>query len=88
MRFVQGAPSALFDAITDSASGKDIWIVGGGDLAGQFAEAGLLDDIWVQFAPVTLASGQPLFRHALQLDLIDVVRNRDFAGTHCRVRKT
>lgn len=86
--FVQGAPGEVFNAIADSASGKDIWIVGGGDLAGQFAEAGLLDDIWVQFAPVTLASGQPLFRRDLQLDLIDVVRNRDFACTHYRVRKT
>lgn len=88
VRFVQGAPADLFDDIAASAAGKDIWVMGGGDLAGQFADAGLLDEVWVQFAPVMLGSGQPLFTRTVQLDLIDVVRNRDFACTHYRVRTT
>ena len=37
-----------------------LWIVGGGDLAGQFADAGLLDEIIVQVGSVTLGSGKPL----------------------------
>lgn len=85
-RFVQGPPAEAIDEIVASADGKDIWVVGGGDLAAQFAEAGLLDEIWVQFAPVMLGSGQPLFTRTAQLDLIDVVRNRDFACTHYRFR--
>ncbi|MCI1746876.1 MAG: dihydrofolate reductase family protein [Acidipropionibacterium sp.] len=87
VRFVQGAPAEIIDDIAASAGGKDIWVMGGGDLAGQFAEAGLLDEIWVQFAPVMLGSGQPLFTRAAQLDLIDVARNRDFACTHYRFRR-
>lgn len=87
VRFVQGNPAESFEAINRSAEDKDVWVMGGGDLAGQFASAGLLDEVWVQFAPVTLGSGHPLFTHPLQLDLVDVVRNRDFVCTHYRVRE-
>ena len=37
---------------------KNVWIVGGGDLAGQFADVGLLDEVIVYIAPVTLGRGQ------------------------------
>ena len=36
-------------------------MVGGGDLVGQFDDAGLLDELIVQVAPVTLGAGTPLF---------------------------
>lgn len=68
-----------------AADGQDTWIMGGGDLAGQFAEAGLLDELWVQFAPVTLGEGRPLLPRALRLELIDSARNRDFLCAHYRV---
>lgn len=87
VRFVAGHPTGAIDQILASAGGKDVWVVGGGDLAGQFAEAGLLDELWVQFAPVTLGAGRPLFTRALQLDLIEVARNRDFVCTRYRVRR-
>ena len=88
VRLVQGSVAeAHTDAVT-SAQGKDIWVVGGGDLAGQFADAGLLDEVWVQFAPVTLGSGKPLLPRNLQLEIIDHARNRDFICTRYRVLKT
>nr|MBP7661734.1 dihydrofolate reductase family protein [Burkholderiaceae bacterium] len=37
-----------------------IWLVGGGELVGQFHDAGLLDEIIVQVASVTLGAGRPL----------------------------
>ena len=43
------------------AGSKNIWIVGGGDLAGQFLDANLLDEVIVQIGSVTLGSGKPLF---------------------------
>ena len=43
-----------------AALGKNLWIVGGGDLAGQFYDAGLLDELIVQIGSVTLGSGKPL----------------------------
>jgi dihydrofolate reductase len=44
-----------------AARDKNIWIVGGGDLAGQFYDAGLLDEIIVQIGSATLGKGKPLF---------------------------
>jgi dihydrofolate reductase len=44
-----------------AAEGKNIWIVGGGDLAGQFHDAGLLDELIIQIGSVTLGSGKQLF---------------------------
>ncbi|AZN29799.1 dihydrofolate reductase [Flaviflexus salsibiostraticola] len=85
VRFVQGSPSEHIDLINASAEGKDVWVMGGGDLASQFARDGLLDELWIQIAPVTLGSGQPLFTRALQLDLLEVARTRDFVCTRYRV---
>ena len=43
-----------------AAQGKNIWLVGGGDLVGQFYDAGLLDEVIVQVGSVTLGAGKPL----------------------------
>jgi dihydrofolate reductase len=48
-----------------AAGDKNIWIVGGGDLAGQFHDAGLLDEVIVQVGSVTLGRGKPLFPRRL-----------------------
>jgi dihydrofolate reductase len=44
-----------------AAGAKNIWIVGGGDLAGQFYDAGLLDELLIQVGSVTLGTGKQLF---------------------------
>lgn len=85
IRFAQGDVSAVHAAAVSAAQGKDILIVGGGDLAGQFADANLLDELWVQVAPVTLGSGKPLLPRGLQLELIESVRNRDFVCARYKV---
>lgn len=61
-----------------AAGDRHVWVVGGGDLAGQLADAGLLDEVWVQFAPVTIGAGRPLLPRHVELALQDVARNRDF----------
>ena len=43
-----------------AAGGKNVWIVGGGELAGQFYDHGLLDELFVQVGSVTLGAGKPL----------------------------
>jgi dihydrofolate reductase len=79
IRFVQGSVSALHPAMVAAAGDRNVWVVGGGDLAGQFADAGLLDEVWVQYAPVALGSGAPLLPRRLELRLEEVARNADFA---------
>lgn len=66
-------------AMVAAAGGKNVWIVGGGDLAGQFADAGLLDEVIVYVAPVTLGAGAPLLPRRQELRLEEVHRNGDFA---------
>lgn len=85
VRLTQAPIDEVHAAMTAAAGEKDLWVVGGGDLAGQFADAGLLDEIWVQFAPVTLGAGAPLLPRMLDLDLVDVARNRDFLCGRYRV---
>ena len=43
----------------------DIWIVGGGNVASQFADHGLLDRVEVTIVPVVLGEGKPLFDRRL-----------------------
>lgn len=61
-----------------NAGGKDVWLVGGGDLVGQFADRGLLDEVWVQYAPMALGAGTPILPRRLELRLLAFARNRDF----------
>jgi len=41
--------------------------------------------VWVQYAPVTLGSGAPLLPRALDLELLEVARNRNFMCGRYRV---
>jgi dihydrofolate reductase len=77
---VQGDVAPVHAAMTEAAGGKNVWIVGGGDLVGQFADAGLLDEVLVTIAPVTLGSGAPLLPRRVELRLEDLGRNGDFAA--------
>lgn len=61
IRFLSGAVGDHIDAIRAAAGDGHIWVVGGGDLAGQFLDAGLLEEIAISVAPVALTGGAPLF---------------------------
>ncbi|TAJ46251.1 MAG: dihydrofolate reductase [Herbiconiux sp.] len=69
IRFVQGSVADLHPQWVEAAAGKNVWIVGGGDLAAQVADAGLLDEIILTTMPVALGAGTPLLpsAHASQL---------------------
>ncbi len=73
-------------AMVTAAGERDVWLVGGGDLVGQFHDHGLLDDVLVSFAPVTLGAGMPLLPRHVELALRDVGRNGDLACATYAVR--
>lgn len=60
VRFVAGSVSEHLPAIRAAAGDGDIWVVGGGDLAGQFLDAGVLDEIALSVAPAALSGGAPV----------------------------
>lgn len=66
IRIVRGRPDDFYRDMQVVAKGKDIWVVGGGDLAGQFYDCNLLDQLVVQIAPVTLGSGAPLLPRVMK----------------------
>ncbi|WP_040794388.1 dihydrofolate reductase family protein [Nocardia higoensis] len=68
LRFVSGDVAAVHREMAEVAGEGHIWVVGGGDLAGQFADAGLLDEVIVSIAPVTLGSGAPLLPRRILSD--------------------
>ncbi|APW43261.1 dihydrofolate reductase family protein [Rhodoferax saidenbachensis] len=61
IRFVQGDVHQVHAEMRAAAGGKNLWIVGGGDLAGQFHDASLLDELIIQIGSATLGKGKPLF---------------------------
>jgi len=80
VRFVQGNVVPVHAAMVAAAGGKNVWIVGGGDLAGQFADHGLLDEMILCVTPVMLGSGAPLFPRTMTtppLKLLSVQQHGD-----------
>ncbi len=65
VRFVSGAVATVHAEMTQAAGDRNVWLVGGGDLVGQFADQGLLDEVVVTVAPVTLGAGAPLLPRRL-----------------------
>ena len=61
IRFVSGDVRNVHAEMRAAAGTQHIWIVGGGDLAGQFYDAGLLDELIIQVGSATLGRGKPLF---------------------------
>jgi dihydrofolate reductase len=65
VRVVRGAVAELIDEMLASAGGRRLWVVGGGNVASQFADAGLLQEVRVTIVPVALGVGKPLFERPL-----------------------
>jgi dihydrofolate reductase len=73
VRFVSGPVAGALPAIRAAAGEGDIWVVGGGDLAGQFLDAGALDEIRLSVAPAALAGGAPLLPRDVGADRLRLV---------------
>ena len=65
IRFVRGDVRPVHEEMVAASKGKNVWIVGGGELAGQFYDQGLLDELFVQVGSVTLGAGKPLLPRAI-----------------------
>lgn len=79
IRFVRGEVEPVWQEMAAAAGDLDVWVVGGGGLAADFALAGRLDRLLLSIAPVTLGAGRPLFPRPFDLRLVDLARNGAFA---------
>lgn len=59
LHFVRGDIRPVYESMYATADEKNLWLMGGGDLVGQFYDTGLLDEIIAQIGSVTLGSGKP-----------------------------
>ena len=89
IRFVSGDVRPVHREMVVAARGKNVWIVGGGELAGQFFDHGLLDEMFVQVGSVTLGAGKPLLPRAIVSPSLRLVSVRQvgtgFAELHYEI---
>jgi len=65
VRFVSGDVRPIHAQMMAVAGGRNVWLVGGGELVGKFHDHGLLDEVFVQVGSVTLGAGKPLLPRAI-----------------------
>jgi dihydrofolate reductase len=91
IRFVRGDVRPVHQRMVAEAGGKNVWLLGGGELVGQFHDAGLLDELIVTIASVTLGAGAPLLPREIvtpPLRLVSAERwNEDFVQLRYEVRR-
>jgi len=88
---VKGDVRPVYEQMREAAGGKNIWMIGGGNLAAQFHEQGLLDEIVATIAPVILTAGSPLFTSSIITPPLRVVSVKQypegFVQIHLQVQK-
>lgn len=73
-----GDVADLYPRLSAAAGDRDVWLVGGGHVAGQFTSAGLVDEMVVTYAPCSLGSGARVLPVESEWTLTEVARNADF----------
>jgi dihydrofolate reductase len=86
VRFVHGDVAEVHGAMLKAAAGRNVWIVGGGDLAGQFHDRGLLDEIIVTIASVTLGGGRPLLPRSIVTPPLRLASARTYGTDFVQLR--
>ena len=87
IRFVRGDVGPVHRAMLAAGGGKNVWLVGGGELVGQFHDRGLLDELIVTIAPVTLGAGKPLLPRAITTPPLELVSSEVY-GPFVQLRYT
>src|SRR5690349_11412272 len=78
VRAFQGDVTELHPELLRAAGYQDVWVVGGGDTAAQFTDAGLIDEMIVSYAPCTLGTGGRLLPVRTEWSLVESGVNGDF----------
>ena len=84
--FVRGDVREFIADFRQAAGGLNIWVVGGGHVASQFADAGLLDEVIVTVVPVVFGTGKPLFDRRLPRNPMRLTGTRTFTSGMVELR--
>jgi dihydrofolate reductase len=82
-----GSVSELHPLLVAAAGDRDVWVVGGGDVAAQFVAAGLVDEMVVSYAPCSPGTRAPMLPIGSEWALSETGVNGDFVCARWRVRR-
>ncbi|HEX3472201.1 MAG TPA: dihydrofolate reductase family protein [Silvibacterium sp.] len=78
VKFTRQTPLALIRQLRKQP-GKNIWLMGGGELARDFLKADLVDEIYVGIVPVLLGKGIPLFPSGFPQRNFKLIENKTYS---------
>jgi dihydrofolate reductase len=76
--YVNVSPAAFVSKLR-KRPGKDIWLMGGGDLAREFLKADLVDELYIGVVPVLLGEGIPLFPSGFPQRNFALIENKTYS---------
>ena len=80
VEFVDGADISAFIENIKATSGRNIWLIGGGQLVREFLTLDLVDRIVVTFLPVILGQGILMFPPPTPQVNLELVENRSYSS--------
>ncbi|MGE2717164.1 dihydrofolate reductase family protein [Mycolicibacterium litorale] len=84
VQIFQGDVTELHPKLVSAAAGKDVWVLGGGDVAAQFVAAELVDELIVSYAPCTLGGGSRVLPIRSEWRLVESAVNGEFVCVRWR----
>ena len=76
--YTNKSPAAVVRQIRNRP-GKDIWLMGGGEIARDFLKADLVDELYLGIVPVLLGEGIPLFPSGFPERNFVLIENKTFS---------
>jgi dihydrofolate reductase len=86
VRVVDASVGELYGEMAAAAGDGVLWVIGGGGVASQFADEGLLDEVQVTVVPIVLGDGKPLFEHRLTNGAMQLTGTRTFKNGMVELR--
>lgn len=62
-----------------SKRGKDIWLIGGGQINTEFLNKGLIDQLLIRIAPIVIGEGLPLFANKPGEEIFKLIKTETFS---------
>ena len=89
--FVNESPKSFVEKLRKS-SGKNIWLMGGGELARDFLKDDVVDELYIGMVPVLIGEGLPLFPSGFPQREFTLLENKTFSRSmialkYARTRK-
>jgi dihydrofolate reductase len=85
VRFHDGPVADIHPEMLEAAGERNLWVVGGGPVASELADADLLDELWVTIVPIALGDGKPLFSRPIE-KAMRLLGTRTFASGMLELR--